>query len=269
MSVTNSPVSQGPAAGGAPDTPPCAWTDDVFFDGALTLRQPETGFRISVDAILLGAGVAAGTAATVLELGCGPAAALLSVGLRHRDARLTGVEVNPETAALAAHNITTNQMGERGTIHCADIGTLAENQAMRDQFDEVLFNPPFYDDPGAVLAPPHPRRAKAFVSADHSLADWIKIASICVRSRGRITLIHRADRLADILIALRPQFGDIRIKPVQNMPGIDAVRVLVRARKGVKTPLRVCAPLVLKSQTGADSDATQAIYRGDAITDFA
>lgn len=245
-----------------------AWTQDVFFDGGLVLRQPKTGFRISVDAVLLGASVCPPKAARVLELGCGPGAALLSVGRRHGDAHLTGVDINPDLLALAQHNLEANGMGERGGMVCADLGDLPRGGAQCDAFEEVLFNPPFYDDPGSVLTPPHPRRAQAFVTHDRSLADWIRVAAKCVRSRGRVTLVHRADRLADILIALAPQFGDIRVKPVQDMPGVDAVRVLVRARKGVKTPMRVCAPLVLKNSLGDDSAETIAIYKGAALDDF-
>jgi tRNA1(Val) A37 N6-methylase TrmN6 len=87
-----------------------------------------------------------------------------------------------------------------------------------------------------------------------------------VREGGTITLIHRADRLADILAGLLPKAGSFQVRPVHAFADEPAKRVLVRAVKTGKAPLRLLPALVLHDRGGGGKHtaAVEAILRGRA-----
>jgi tRNA1(Val) A37 N6-methylase TrmN6 len=133
----------------------------------------------------------------------------------------------------------------------------------RAAFDAVLANPPFFDDPTRLRAP-HPARRAAYLTAE-GLGVWIDIMQRCVRAAGTLTLIHRADRLGDILGLIAPKAGSVRVRPVQPFADQSAKRVLIRAVKGGRAPLVLLPPLVLHDRTQAKYTAqTEAILRGEA-----
>ena len=111
---------------------------------------------------------------------------------------------------------------------------------------------------------PAPERAGAYL-ADDGLGAWIGFLTKAVREGGAIILIHRADRLADILAGLAPKAGSFQILPIHPFADVAAKRVLVRAVKTGKAPLRLLPPLILHERDGAKhSDRAEAILRGEA-----
>jgi tRNA1(Val) A37 N6-methylase TrmN6 len=102
--------------------------------------------------------------------------------------------------------------------------------------------------------------------ADEGLVAWTRFLLAAVKDGGRITMIHRADRLADILALLGEKAGSFRIRPVQPFADAPAKRVLVQARRGGKAPLVLLPALVLHAR-GAEAKHTaeaEAILRGEA-----
>ena len=101
--------------------------------------------------------------------------------------------------------------------------------------------------------------------ADDGLEAWIGFLTKAVREGGTITLIHRADRLGDILGLLAPKAGSIQVLPIAPFIDQPAKRVLVRAIKTGKAPLRLLPPLVLHDREGGKhTAAVEAILRGEA-----
>jgi tRNA1(Val) A37 N6-methylase TrmN6 len=233
---------------------------ETFLGGRVIARQPACGYRASVDTVLLGAAIALAPGERAVELGCGSGAALLIAAARNPEATFRGVERDPELAALAAANARANASASRVEILEAD--ALAPDPAWRESFDHAFFNPPFYDDPDAVRPPRDAARRAAFVNAEGGIDVWIGAALALVRSRGRVTLIHRADRLADVLAALSGAAGEIRVRPVQPRAGAPAHRIIVRARKGVRTPLSILPALVLHKDDGGFTEEAAEILNG-------
>ena len=90
-----------------------------------------------------------------------------------------------------------------------------------------------------------------------------------MREGGSITLIHRADRLADILALLGQGAGSFRVRPIQPFADEPAKRVLVRAVKTGRAPLVLLPAVVLHDRQGRDSGGkhtaeADAILRGEA-----
>lgn len=237
-------------------------TEDRVLDGRVRLRQPQRGYRAGLDAALLAAACDAPDGARVIEAGCGAGGALLAAAARRPGARFVGVERDPKAAALARENIALNQMEGRVEVVEGDVALRFSGLGL-PPFDAAMANPPFFDDPGALRGPAAERRGAWM--ADDGLEAWVGFLTKAVREGGTITLIHRADRLDDILGLLAPKAGSIQVRPVQPFADEAAKRVLVRAVKTGKAPLRLLPALVLHDRDGGQHTAeTEAILRGRA-----
>jgi tRNA1(Val) A37 N6-methylase TrmN6 len=233
-----------------------------FLGGRLALEQPRRGYRAGMDAALLAAACDCAPGARVVEAGCGAGAALLSAAVRRPSSRFVGVERDPEALALVLANIEANGLGERVRALRGDVDQTLAAMGLAP-FDAALANPPFFDDPGAIRGPA-PERTGAWI-ADGGLKTWTRFLLKAVREGGTITLIHRADRLADILALLGAGAGSFRIRPIQPFADEPAKRVLVRAVKTGRAPLVLLPALVLHDRAGGKHmPQADAILRGDA-----
>lgn len=237
-------------------------TEDRLLNGRISLRQPARGYRAGMDAALLAAACDAGTGARVLEAGCGPGAALLAAAARRPQAVFTGMERDPAAAALARENVALNGLEGRVTIVEGDVQ--AGFRALGPPtFDAAMANPPFFDDPDALLAPAA-EKTGAWM-ADGGLAAWTAFLLKAVREGGTITIIHRADRLGDLLSLLGGKAGSFRVRPIHPFADAPAKRVLLRAVKTGKAPLVLLPPLALHEREGAKHSAeAEAVLRGEA-----
>jgi tRNA1(Val) A37 N6-methylase TrmN6 len=245
-------------------------TEDRLLDGRVRLRQPADGYRAAIDPVFLAAAVPggnpgggqAGGPSSVLDLGCGVGAAALCLLARLPAAQVTGLELQPRLAALARDNAALNGWANRFEVVVGDIAhpvLLSDISTDRNGFDEVICNPPHHR--AGMAAAPDPAKATANREARASLNDWVAAALAHVRQKGSVTFIHRADRLDDLLAALRGRAGGIIVFPLWPKPGEAARRVLVRARKGVRVPLTLAAGLVLHTADGRFTTAAERVLR--------
>jgi len=237
-------------------------TEHRLLGGRVLLRQAAGGYRAGLDAALLAAACDAGGAARVLEAGCGAGAVLLAAALRRPQARFTGMERDPAACALAGQNIIANGLAARVEVIEGDVAQGFRALGL-PVFDAALANPPYFDDP-AALRGPAPAKRGAWI-ADDGLAAWAGFLLKAVREGGTITVIHRADRLADILALLAPKAGSFQVRPIHPFADAPARRVLVRATKTGKAPLVLLPPLVLHVRDGPKhTDEAEAVLRGEA-----
>jgi len=236
-------------------------TEDTLLGGRVRLRQPRRGYRVAVDAVLLAAATAAGPDDRVLDLGAGVGAVGLCLGVRVPGCRVVCLELQPAFAALALQNAEANGMADRIETVVHDIA-----QPLPDglgPFDYIATNPPYLS---AAVADPSPDRAKALATVESSadLARWLDVATGALKPIGTLTMIHRSDRLDEIvarLVALG--WGEIAVK---RLP--PAARVLLRARRGAGLHLHDSPPLVLHRPDGGYTDEAEAILRHAASLPF-
>ena len=237
-------------------------TENALLNGRVRLRQPARGYRAGMDAALLAAACPALPGQRVMEAGCGAGAVLMQIAARRPGMTLAGLERDPAMAGLAADNAALNGWGERIDVRQGDVA--AGFRALRlEPFDWAVSNPPFFDDPGALRAPA-PGKRGAWM-ADDGLAAWTGFLLKAVKEGGRMVVIHRADRLADILALLGDKAGSFAVRPVHPYADEPAKRVLVHAVKTGRAPLRLLPPLILHDRDGGKHSAeAEAILRGEA-----
>jgi tRNA1(Val) A37 N6-methylase TrmN6 len=240
---------------------------DAVLGGRLTLRQPKRGHRVGHDAILLAAATAARSGEHAVDLGAGVGGAGLALAARVAGLNIALVEIDDSLIALAQENAQLNRMAERVRALCCDVddhAALSAGGLAAASIDRVLMNPPF-NDARRVQVSPDPRRRLAHAAAPGLLERWTPTAAWLLKPRGTLTLIWRADALGAVLSALKGEFGSIGVLPVFARAGEPAIRVLVRADKDGRGPLRDYAGLVLNEADHKPTRAAEAVLRGGGI----
>ena len=239
-----------------------AVSEDALLGGRIRLRQPQQGYRVAIDPMLLAAAVPAAAGDDVLDIGCGVGAAALCLAARVEGCRVIGIEAQPALVRLAEENIALNGLSGRVGVIAGDLLDPPPLLAPGG-FDQVMANPPFLAR-GTAAVSPDPGKAAANMEGAADLAAWVHFALAMLRPKGCLTFIHRADRMEHLLAALAGRAGEIVVFPLWAGPGKPAKRVIVRARKGVATPTRLVPGLVLHDADGQLSAAAEAVLRGGA-----
>jgi tRNA1(Val) A37 N6-methylase TrmN6 len=244
-------------------TDSCEFTEDAFLGGQLRLRQPKSGHRAGHDAMLLAAATPARSGNRVADFGAGVGPAGLAVARRVAGIDLVLVEIDETLANLARGNAVLNALPAE--IIVLDVTSSATAFAaaglLPDSVDVVLMNPPF-NDATRHRASPDKAREIAHVAKTTTLESWIHAARRVLKSGGILSLIWRADGLAEVLAALDRGFGSLAILPVHGDPKTPAIRVLIRATKGGKAPTQMQAALMLNDESSVPNKEVQDILAG-------
>jgi tRNA1(Val) A37 N6-methylase TrmN6 len=131
-----------------------------------------------------------------------------------------------------------------------------------------MTNPPHLAAKAANPSP-HPERALAHAESTLDLTGWVAGCLRMLKTDGYLTLIHRADRLAEVLATLVGRAGDVVVFPLwPSADGRPARRVLIRARKGARGPLRLAPGLVLHDSDGGFSAEVEGVLRDGRALDL-
>jgi tRNA1(Val) A37 N6-methylase TrmN6 len=245
-------------------------TEDAFLGGQLRLKQKRSGHRAGHDAILLAAATEARIGDRVVDFGAGVGTAGLALARRIPGIRLSLVEIDPELAELARANAAANAIAAETIVLdvTADAQAFVAHGLVPDSVDSVLMNPPF-NDPVRHRGSPDQARHIAHVATEETLHAWVHAARRILRSNGVLTLIWRADGIAEILAALSRGFGSLAILPVHGEAGRPAIRVLVRAIKGGRAPTRLLPGLMLNEESHVPKKEVTDILEGRAVLPLA
>jgi tRNA1(Val) A37 N6-methylase TrmN6 len=244
-------------APGTPASLPGGLTVDRFLGGRVEALQPAGGHhRAGLEAVLLAASLDTRISGTVVDLGAGVGVAGFCAAARCRHARVVLVERDPEAAACARAALdrpANAGFAARVRLVSADIEAPESERVGagmgRDLADHVILNPPFYAAERNSASPGRSRAAAHQLGAG-GLDAWLRAAASILKIRGDLTVIFRADGLEELLSALGRRFGALDILPIQPRAGEPAHRLLIRAVKGSRAPLRILPPLVLHDDTG-------------------
>jgi tRNA1(Val) A37 N6-methylase TrmN6 len=228
-------------------------SQDLFLGGRLKILQPRNGFRAAIDSVLLPAAVSAGNGPRVLDVGAGVGVGALCLLAREARIQVTALEADAALADLARENARRNDLSL--DVQCRDLfGPRPDTR-----FDQVMTNPP-YLEAARTTAPPDAAKARAHVESA-SLGAWISACLAYLEPRGVLTLIHRAERLPELVSLLEGRTGDITVFPLWPGEGRPARRIIVRARLDSRAPARLLAGLVLHRAGERYTEEAEAILR--------
>lgn len=242
-------------------------TQDAVLDGRLLLTQPRRGHRVGHEAMLLAAACPARAGDTVVELGAGVGAAGLAVAMRVESTIVTLVDIDSGLVALASDNAQRNRLAAR--VRAVELDVAAPARAFAavglpaGGVMRVLMNPPF-NDPGRQRPSTDAARRLAHSAPRAMLAVWTRAAARLLRPSGTLTMIWRADGIADVLTALTRAFGGVAVIPVYPRPGKPAIRIVLNAVKGSRAPLSLLPGLTLADTAGHPTPAAEALLRNGA-----
>ena len=232
---------------------------DELWPGGPRFLQNENSFRLCTDSVLLADFVRLKKGTRVLDLGCGAGVLPVLLAARDETVSVTGVEIQPEFAALARKNLAENGFDPR----CAVLdGDLQDPRLVpAEGFDLVVSNPPYFAA-GTGYSAPAEHRAAAREEKCCTLPELCAAAKRALRWGGSFFVVHRPERLSELFCELTAAgIEPKRLRSVVSSPGRAPSLVLVEGRRGGGRGLVIEAPLVLKDDTGADSDEAQKIYR--------
>lgn len=215
-------------------------SEDRFLDGRLKLIQSETGYRFSLDALLLADFVTIKTGDKVVDLGTGCGVISLILLFSRPVELVWGLEIQESLARQAVRNARINGCSERMMVVRGDLRHLPfDNSCVH----VAICNPP-YRKAGSGRINPDPERAVARHELKAGLGETVRAASFLLKARGRFAIIYPAERLADLFGHLRRvNLEPKRLKMVHPSRRAGAKLGLVEAVAGAKPGLRVEAPV--------------------------
>jgi len=241
-----------------------ATTLDDFLGRRIKIAQPKQGHRAGSDAVWLQAAVAAKPGDKVLDAGAGVGVAGLCLLARCPQIHVTAVDIDEGAVALAEANAQLNANSANFRAITLDLTAPAETLfakgLVREGYDQVMANPPFYVE-GTVRPAPDAGRAAAHIMEAGALESWVRFLATFTAPKGRIILIHMPQALPELLPLLDRRFGAVTVFPLFPREGEPAVRVIVQARKGSRAGMRLLQGLVLHEADGSYTTGAEALLR--------
>lgn len=239
-------------------------SEDTLFDGEVTCLQNMSGYRFSVDAILLAHFSKIKENSRVLDLGTGSGIVSLILLYRHvkKIQKLVGIEIQPSLSHLAEKNFSLNNVGGKASVKQGD---LCEIHTMTEAgyFDTVVCNPPFYPKgSGRTNVTEEERIARHQVCS--TIGDFMKAAAYGVKNGGDVFCIYPAERCEELIreaIVNRLAIKKLRFVYSYPDPKMTSRLALIQCRKNGGIGVSVEAPLyIYREKGGSWSDEMNTQY---------
>jgi tRNA1(Val) A37 N6-methylase TrmN6 len=236
--------------------------DYLLADESMKIIQSPTAFAFSLDAVLLADFVQVPIKrGNILDLCTGNAAIPLLLSKRTR-ARITGVEIQERIFSMAKRSIALNGLDDRlSVIH----GDLKEMQPVlgHSTYDVVTCNPPYFRSPKETEHNDNEYLTIARHEVYCTLEDVVKACKLHVRPGGKVAMVHRPGRLADILTLFRTyQLEPKRLQLVYPKQGKEANMLLVEGIRDGKPDMKILPPLYIYNHDGSYTEEARSIIYG-------
>lgn len=236
--------------------------DDLIRQDLKIIQNPAS-FCFSMDAVLLAHFATVKKDDRVVDLGTGSGAIPLLLTTRQKELKITGLEIQEESAERALRSVRLNGLQEKIKIIQGDLKQVKELLPV-GQFDLVTCNPP-YISPGHGLVNELDSISIARHEIKCTLEDVIRAGSQLLSFKGRMALVHKPHRLVDIFCLMRQyNLEPKRLRPVYPRPGRKPNMVLIEGLLGGGVELEVLEPLFIYGEDGEYTPELLGIYyRGE------
>lgn len=237
------------------DLKPGERIDDLQRNGYQIIQDPAR-FCFGMDAVLLSGFAQAPAGSRVLDLGTGTGIIPILMSAKTQAGHLYGLEIQEESADMAQRSVLLNHLDNRITIVRGDIKEAGE-QFDAASFDVITCNPPYMISRHGLQNPDSPK-AIARHEVLCTLEDVVKTSAKLLKPGGKLFLVHRPFRLAEIIVTLHDyRLEPKRMKMVHPFIDHEPTMVLIEAVRGGKSRMTVEKPLIIYESQGK---YTQEIY---------
>ena len=212
----------------------------------VTLQQHHSQFRLSTDSVACAWFAKFASRSKIADLGCGSGAIGLMLLASDPTLQVTGIELDPEAAALAMENGKHNRLNF-SAIH-GDIREI-RNLLPAGSMDGCISNPPYFPvGSGQAAAGP---MARARSEETCTLSQLAEAAAWLLPTGGKFVLVHRPERLAELIFELKSRnLEPKRLCFTRHSPEKPVNLVLLEAKKGGKPGLKIENELVFFDKNG-------------------
>ena len=231
---------------------------DIVPGSDYKIIQNKGRFSYGTDAIFLSDFAKA--KGSVVDLGAGTGIIPLRLyGNNPNIDKIYGIEIQEEVAEMATRSIKLNNLDEKIEILHMDLNNIAEEFA-RNTIDVVTTNPPYMKSGGALV-----NEEDNFAISRHeiacSLEDILKTTEYLLKPLGRFYMVHRPDRLVDIMFLMRkyniePKYIRFVQAKINKKPNL----ILIQGRKSGKSDLKFYDPLIVYNEDGSYTEEIYKIY---------
>jgi len=236
-------------------------TTDTFYNGRIQVKQNKSGYRFSIDAVLLASHAFPREGDKVLDLGTGCGIIPLMLAYRNPTIKIYGVELQEPLAEIASLNIKDNNMEDRVTILCLDMKGLKQDM-ISGPADLIVCNPPYRKAESGRINPDE-QRAVARHEIKVTLYDVIETARRMLHASGKFITIYPAERLVDIISQMRsagiePKF----FRMIYSKIDTEAKLILLEGIKGGRPGIKIGPPLIIYRKDGSYTDEVEKMMEG-------
>ena len=225
-----------------------------YLPNGLTLELPQGTFPLSTDSMLLAHFASLPRNAKVLDLGAGAGTLGLLLCAKDPGCQVTGIEITESGHQAALENIARNDLAARLTSICTDVRRVPSEFAP-GSFHCCISNPPYFSGGPASQATPLARREDCCTPED-----LLKSASWALRYGGDLFLVHKPERLAQLIACAAPHKLEAkRLTLIRHKEGGPITLILLQFRKGGKPGLIMEEHSLFDSQ-GNPTDYYREVY---------
>ena len=233
--------------------------DDLGLKG-LKIIQNKDGFCFGIDSVLLSDFAKnMKPKAKVLDLGTGSGIIATLLCGKTDLKEIIGVEVQKEVCEMARRSIILNKLENRFSILEADIKQIDKILPLAS-FDAIVTNPPYKKENTGIQ-----NEAKTKLIARHeilcNLEDIIKVSGRLLKDKGEFYMVHRPERLVDIIFLLRKYKIEPKVlRFVQGKEGRAPNLVLVKAVKNAGVFVEIKPPLIVYNNDDTYTEDMEQIH---------
>ena len=232
--------------------------DDLHRNGYMIIQDPKR-FCFGVDAVLLSDFAKAGKNEKVLDFGTGTGIIPILMEAKYPENKFYGLEIQAESAEMAQRSVLYNNLQEKIEIVEGDIKNSTEI-FKPSSFDVITVNPPYMNSGGGLTNSYDPKtiaRHEVLIT----LEDIARQASKLLKFGGRLYMVHRPQRLVDIMCTLREnKLEPKKIRFVQPYADKEPTMALIEATRSGKPMLKVMPSLIIYDDDGNYTKETIKIY---------